>query len=848
MDRTTSSTPLVSCGFAQDAALPNNAFEFGPRFDDGGTMNGTSGTPYVAGGVLAPGTWQQVVIVRVYGSAFNLYVDGLLVASAVDIGSSLTPPAVLIGEHVGGDSQYFGAFDDFRIYNHALSSSDVAALYAFESTSHIAITAQPAGTTNNVGDTVAFSVGVTNVYPVTFQWTKDGITLPSGTNATLTIVNAQPLNIGNYAVTVTDIYGDSTTSSNALLNLNGVDSALWQGLVAYYPFNGNANDASGNGNNGVVNGATLTTDRFGNPDSAYHFGNASSISFANSPNINRLGSFAYSFWINASSIPSSGVWLIDRTTSSTPLVSCGFAQDTALPNSTFEFAPRFDDGGTLNGTSGTPYDAGGVLVPGTWQQVVMVRAYDSAFNLYVNGQLVASAADVGSSLTPPAVLIGEHVGGDSQYLGAFDDFRIYNHGLSSNDVATLYAYESTPPIAITTQPNGYVIYGQSTNLSVSVSSSTPVSYQWYFVPANNTGQAGAYAQTFNGFVVGAVVTNGGFGYGNTPHVSFVGGGGSGASGVGTNIGGVVTGIDVTNAGSGYSSLPAVVIDPPNGFLFGQTNSTLTISNAGLNNLGNYYVVVSNATWSTTSSVVNLTLLFPPSITNQPQDQLANAFSTATFEVGASGTAPLSYQWLSGGTNLPGAIYSTLTFPSVIPPETGPYSVIVANNYGAVTSSIANLYLAPYLESPFTGLQTYWGQTNTLSVGAWGSGDLMYQWYFNGVAIPDATSSNLLLSSVQFTNAGSYSVVVTSPYGSVTNTPEQVIVNPSNVSLGLFAGVIIQGTVGYNYTIQSSTDLNDPNSWVTLTNLTLTAPVQIWDDNSVNVHNSPQNFYRVLPGQ
>lgn len=44
-----------------------------------------------------------------------------------------------------------------------------------------------------------------------------------------------------------------------------------QTLVASYPFNGNANDASGNGNNATVNGATLTTDRFGNANSAYSF-------------------------------------------------------------------------------------------------------------------------------------------------------------------------------------------------------------------------------------------------------------------------------------------------------------------------------------------------------------------------------------------------------------------------------------------------------------------------------------------------------------------------------------------------------------------------------------------------
>ena len=49
---------------------------------------------------------------------------------------------------------------------------------------------------------------------------------------------------------------------------------LQNGLVAFYPFCGNANDESGNGNNGTVNGATLTTDRFGNLNSAYSFSNS----------------------------------------------------------------------------------------------------------------------------------------------------------------------------------------------------------------------------------------------------------------------------------------------------------------------------------------------------------------------------------------------------------------------------------------------------------------------------------------------------------------------------------------------------------------------------------------------
>ena len=49
------------------------------------------------------------------------------------------------------------------------------------------------------------------------------------------------------------------------------------GLVGWWPFNGNDNDISGNGNNGNVNGATLTTDRFGNVNSSYNFDGVSNF-------------------------------------------------------------------------------------------------------------------------------------------------------------------------------------------------------------------------------------------------------------------------------------------------------------------------------------------------------------------------------------------------------------------------------------------------------------------------------------------------------------------------------------------------------------------------------------------
>ena len=117
-------------------------------------------------------------------------------------------------------------------------------------------------------------------------------------------------------------------------------------------------------------------------------------------------------------------------------------------------------------------------------------------------------------------------------------------------------------------------------------------------------------------------------------------------------------------------------------------------------------------------------------------------------------------------------------------------------------------------------------------------------------IPNGTNSQLLLSSIQFTNAGLYSVVVSNPFGSVTNAPAQVVVNPAGVSLGIYPGVTITGTIGYIYTIQRTPDLANTNSWVTLTNLTLSQPVQIWVDTSADASKpgNPRYFYRVLPGQ
>ena len=83
---------------------------------------------------------------------------------------------------------------------------------------------------------------------------------------------------------------DSTKSGQTLCSGLQLPTSLRNGLVGYFPFCGNANDASGNGNNGNVTGATLTTDRFGNLNSAYNFSGTNqyiSVAASNLPTTSR---------------------------------------------------------------------------------------------------------------------------------------------------------------------------------------------------------------------------------------------------------------------------------------------------------------------------------------------------------------------------------------------------------------------------------------------------------------------------------------------------------------------------------------------------------------------------------
>ena len=277
---------------------------------------------------------------------------------------------------------------------------------------------------------------------------------------------------------------------------------------------------------------------------------------------------------------------------------------------------------------------------------------------------------------------------------------------------------------------------------------------------------------------------------------------------------------------------------------GATNALFTLDAALTNNAGDYRVVVSNPYGQETSTVATLTVFIPASLSSGPVSQLVAAHDTATFSVAAFGYPALNYQWRFDGADLPGATSSSLVITNVGTNHLGYYWVEARNAYSAVTSPPAALLMSPSLRTPYTGLTAIWGKEATLAVSAWGSGNLSYQWFKDGQAVLGATNATIVYPTVQVSDGGLYSVVISSPYGSVTNTPAQLVVNPANITLELYAGIVIEGVPGYTYGIEYTTDLTDTHSWQSITNVTLTQPVEKWADTSVNVLSSPKRFYRV----
>lgn len=162
---------------------------------------------------------------------------------------------------------------------------------------------------------------------------------------------------------------------------------------------------------------------------------------------------------------------------------------------------------------------------------------------------------------------------------------------------------------------------------------------------------------------------------------------------------------------------------------------------------------------------------PPTITNQPTNQIAIEGGTATFSAGVSGTLPFSYQWQFNSTNLSLATNASLTLTNIAFSQAGPYRVIVSNDYGMSTSSVAQLTVntaPPTITAHPTNQAVALGSNATFNITATGTPPLFYQWLKDGGTITNATNTVLTITNVTGAEVGSYWCTVSNAGGSTNS--------------------------------------------------------------------------------
>jgi hypothetical protein len=171
-------------------------------------------------------------------------------------------------------------------------------------------------------------------------------------------------------------------------------------------------------------------------------------------------------------------------------------------------------------------------------------------------------------------------------------------------------------------------------------------------------------------------------------------------------------------------------------------------------------------------------------------------SDVTFPVTVTGTEPIRYQWRFNGLNIPGETNSTLHFADFQSDDVGVYSVFVYNTAGyalGTNFTLSGRTQLRIVSQPVNRVARN-GQSTNFTVSAVGTGVLRYQWKFEGGNILTGTNAILTLTGVGATNEGTYSVVVSDDFGSVTSDEVTLtIVFLPVVTLRPFNMTVVEGS-------------------------------------------------------